>query len=70
MGVVSLRTQSVHVTVDDKTTPKGGVKVDDGILIHERHCLGWLHLVLFSLEVSSKLRSIFFWLCLDVFGEL
>ena len=45
------------------------VKVYDGILIHERHRLGWLWYLQISLEVYSDLQSIFFWLCLDVFGE-
>ena len=45
------------------------VKEYDGILIHERHRLGWLWYLQISLEVYSDLQSIFFWLCLDVFGE-
>ena len=67
--MVSVRLQSLHVIADNKTTPKGGVKVYDGILIHERHRLGWLWYLQISLEVYSDLQSIFFWLCLDVFGE-
>ena len=68
--MVSVRLQSLHVMADDKTTPKGGVKVYDGILIHERHRLGWPWFLSISLGMHSDLQSVSFWLCLDIFGEL
>ena len=60
-------TDEVHLEETDASG--SSVKVYDGILIHERHRLGWLWYLQISLEVYSDLQSIFFWLCLDVFGE-